>query len=90
MFTPPKKIWSGWSPRTDPTRKRGSGGADADVSKGKDVVFDESTPQNLVGRVEDNMGLNSKLLKLESEVRTTFLSLCVRVCVCEVLLAYLN
>ncbi|KAK1401858.1 hypothetical protein POM88_001463 [Heracleum sosnowskyi] len=39
MFTPPKKIFSGWSPRTDPTRKSGSGGGD--VSKGKDVVFDE-------------------------------------------------
>lgn len=68
MFTPPKKIWPSWSPRTDPTRKRGSGDA---VSKGKDVVFDESTPQNLMGRVEDKeetMGLNSKLLKLESEL----------------------
>ncbi|XP_063945127.1 nuclear matrix constituent protein 1 isoform X2 [Daucus carota subsp. sativus] len=65
MFTPPKKIWSGWSPRTDPTRKSGSGGGE--VSKGKDVVFDESTPQNLMGRVED-MGLNAKLMKLETEL----------------------
>lgn len=73
MFTPPKKIWSGWSPRTDPTRKSGSGGGE--VSKGKDVVFDESTPQNLMGRVED-MGLNAKLMKLETEVRTTLLFVC--------------
>ncbi|KAK1383449.1 Protein CROWDED NUCLEI like [Heracleum sosnowskyi] len=66
MFTPPKKIFSGWSPRTDPTRKSGSGGGD--VSKGKDVVFDED---GLMGRVEntgENMGLKAKLMKLETEL----------------------
>lgn len=66
MFTPPKKIFSSWSPRTDPTRKSGSGGGD--VSKGKDVVFDED---GLIGRVEntgENMGLKAKLMKLETEV----------------------
>lgn len=63
MFTPPKKIFSGWSPRTDPTRKSGDDG-----SKGKDVVFDED---GLMGRVEttgENMGLKAKLMKLETEV----------------------
>ncbi|KAK1372446.1 hypothetical protein POM88_028639 [Heracleum sosnowskyi] len=66
MFTPPKKIFSCWSPRTDPTRKSGSGGGD--VSKGKDVVFDED---GLMGRVEntgENMGLKAKLMKLETEL----------------------
>lgn len=66
MFTTPKKILSGWSPRTDPTRKSGSGGGD--VSKGKDVVYDED---NLMGRVQDsgeNMGLKAKFLKLETEL----------------------
>ncbi|XP_074377245.1 nuclear matrix constituent protein 1 isoform X2 [Apium graveolens] len=66
MLTPPKKIFSGWSPRTDPTRKTGSGGGD--VSKGKDVVFDED---GLMGRVEntgENMGLNARLMKLETEL----------------------
>lgn len=63
MFTPPKKIFSGWSPRTDPTRKSGDDG-----SKGKDVVFDED---GLMGRVEttgENMGLKAKLMKLETEL----------------------
>lgn len=76
MFTPPKKIFSGWSPRTDPTRKSGSGG---DVSKGKDVVFDED---GLMGRVEntgENMGLKARLMKLETEVWTILL---VSICVC--------
>ncbi|KAK1400724.1 hypothetical protein POM88_000329 [Heracleum sosnowskyi] len=66
MFTPPKKIFSCWSLRTDPTRKSGSGGGD--VSKGKDVVFDDD---GLMGRVENtgaNMGLKAKLMKLETEV----------------------
>ncbi|KAK1402619.1 hypothetical protein POM88_002224 [Heracleum sosnowskyi] len=72
MFTPPKKIFSCWSPRTDPTRKSGSGGGD--VSKGKDVVFDED---GLMGRVEntgENMGLKAKLMKLETECCFRWLS----------------
>ncbi|KAK1365633.1 hypothetical protein POM88_041194 [Heracleum sosnowskyi] len=83
MFTPPKKIFSCWSPRTDPTRKSGSGGGD--VFKGKDVVFDED---GLMGRVEntgENMGLKAKLMKLETESGIVYVKLVLLICTTRLL-----
>ncbi|XP_050230580.1 protein CROWDED NUCLEI 1 [Mercurialis annua] len=80
MFTPQRKVWSGWSltPRSD---KTGSGSnpngvnnmnaGDGSVLKGKTVAFAEPVTPNGVGTVfdsGDDIGLVEKISKLENEL----------------------
>ncbi|CAK9143859.1 unnamed protein product [Ilex paraguariensis] len=67
MFTPQRKVWSGWSltPRSEPAQKNGSG-SDLNptssprngetVSKGKGIAFMGSTPPPPAGLLGDNSG----------------------------------
>lgn len=79
MFTPQRKVWSGWSltPRTEPAQKNGSGSGSGHnlngviTAEGKDIVRDESTPPHPKDLLENNgetMDLTDKLSKLENEV----------------------
>ncbi|KAK1555010.1 hypothetical protein Q3G72_020403 [Acer saccharum] len=79
MFTPQKKVWSGWS-LTPRSEKNGTGSGsnaqnpnsstvDGTVEKGKSVAFVEPvTPQNGVGLVEHPGSLADKISKLENEL----------------------
>lgn len=79
MFTPQRKVWSGWS-LTPRSEKNGTGSgpngqtpnpttADGIAGKGKSVAFTEpKTPLNGVGSVDDMESLAEKALKLENEV----------------------
>lgn len=72
MFTPQRKIWSGWTrtPETGPARE--SNGSDP---RGKSVGFVDSTPPPPpVGLLDQNGGAEEasvadKISKLENEVR---------------------
>lgn len=79
MFTPQRKVWSGWSltPRTEPAQKNGSGSVSGHnlngviTAEGKDIVRDESIPPHPKDLLENNgetMDLTDKLSKLENEV----------------------
>lgn len=79
MFTPQRKVWSGWSltPRTEPAQKNGSGSGSGHnlngviTAEGKDIVLDESTPPHPKDLLENNgetMNLTEKLSKLENEL----------------------
>lgn len=79
MFTPQRKVWSGWSltPRTDPAQKNGSGSVEVHnmngviVAEGKGMVLDESTPPHLktsLGEKGETVDLSKKLSKLKNEV----------------------
>ncbi|KAL5739386.1 hypothetical protein ACOSP7_028285 [Xanthoceras sorbifolium] len=79
MFTPQRKVWSGWS-LTPRSEKNGTGSGsnvqnpnsstgDGAVGKGKSVAFVEQvTPQNGVGLVEPQDSLADKASKLENEL----------------------
>ena len=79
MFTPQRKVWSGW-PLTPRSEKNGSGsGSDPNsnprngdiVAKSKSVAFVESTPPQTIGENGGTMDRNSmveKISKLENEV----------------------
>ncbi|KAH7851973.1 hypothetical protein Vadar_019016 [Vaccinium darrowii] len=78
MFTPQRKVWSGWplTPRTEPAKKNGSGtGSDPNSNpKGKSVAFLDSppTPPPPVGFLgengEDAASVVDKISKLENEL----------------------
>ncbi|XP_010265318.1 PREDICTED: protein CROWDED NUCLEI 1 isoform X2 [Nelumbo nucifera] len=71
MFTPQRKVWSGWSltPRSDVRKNGGAsvpnprngGGGDGSVAKGKSVAFLEGPPPPL-GSLADNGGNNVTVL----------------------------
>ncbi|XP_057488191.1 nuclear matrix constituent protein 1-like [Actinidia eriantha] len=81
MFTPQRKVWSGW-PLTPRSEKNGSGsgsGSDPNsnprngdiVAKSKSVAFVESTPLQTIGENGETMDRNSmaeKISKLENEL----------------------
>ncbi|EEF36393.1 DNA double-strand break repair rad50 ATPase, putative [Ricinus communis] len=81
MFTPQRKVWSGWS-LTPRSEKTGSGSdskmnglnnvnsGDASVLKGKSVAFAEPVTPNGVGLAldGDDVGLVEKISKLENEL----------------------
>lgn len=76
MFTPQKKVWSGWSSLTPRKSVLGSGQNpnSVDAGKGKTVAFLETTPNLdnggniLVDAAGDPELLAEKLSKLEIEV----------------------
>ncbi|CAK7335075.1 unnamed protein product [Dovyalis caffra] len=68
MFTPQRKVWSGWSltPRTETGGKNGSmSGSDP---KGKSVAFVEQVTHNGVGTNLDGEDLVDKISKLQNEL----------------------
>ncbi|KAJ0043912.1 hypothetical protein Pint_18833 [Pistacia integerrima] len=79
MFTPQRKVWSGWS-LTPRTEKNGTGSGsngqnlnpssvDGTVGKGKSVAFVEPvTPQNGVGPGQEMESLAEKISRLENEL----------------------
>ncbi|XP_031279264.1 protein CROWDED NUCLEI 1 [Pistacia vera] len=79
MFTPQRKVWSGWS-LTPRTEKNGTGSGsngqnlnpssvDGTVGKGKGVAFVEPvTPQNGVGPGQEMESLAEKISRLENEL----------------------
>lgn len=73
MFTPQRKIWSGWP--LSPPQKNDVSGSGPDP-KGKSVAFLDSTPPPPVGFLGQNGGTEEspasvvhKISKLENEVR---------------------
>lgn len=83
MFTPQKKVWSGWS-LTPRTEKNGTGSGsdgpnlnsiDGTVGKGKSVAIVEPvTPLNGDGPGQETESLAQKISRLENEVKKSFIS----------------
>lgn len=67
MFTPQKKVWSGWSlsPGTGQPAQKNGPGPESGAEKGKEITtFLEASPQN-----GETMDLAGRLSKLGNEVR---------------------